>query len=57
MKNIHIRKIALECERDNPIKCSTKAIKIIVFNQTETSIAYVDEGQIIGILLGTMCQN
>ena len=45
---------ALECDRSNPIKCSTKPITIITYNKAENLMAYVDEGYVIGVLRGTM---
>ena len=58
--NIFYWPAEVESERNKPIKCSTKAIKILIFNQNETLMAFADEAQVIGILQGkyrTMSQS
>ena len=48
--NIFYWPAEVESERNKPIKCSTKAIKILIFNQTETLMAFADEAQVIGVI-------
>lgn len=43
---------ALEGDSNEPIKCSGKPIKHLLFNSSETLLAFCDESQIIGILHG-----
>ena len=41
---------ALERDENKPIKCSSKGITFLAFNQSENLIAFSDEIQVIGIL-------